>query len=42
MTEYVKGGKRDREEAPKSKSPSKTADVGTSGKRKEANKGKRL
>lgn len=42
LAEYVKEGKRYREESPKGKSPSKTVDVRTSGESNEANKGKRL
>lgn len=37
----MKGGKREREESPKGKSPYKTAKVGTNGKSKETNKDKR-
>lgn len=37
---YVKWAKREREEHPKGKSPSKIAKVWTSGEDKEANKGK--
>lgn len=40
ISEYVKGGKREREEAPKSNSPSKVVDVGTSGEDKGTSKGK--
>lgn len=42
MDDYVKGGKRDREESHKGKSPSKSVDARTSNESKEANKGKRL
>lgn len=42
LNEYIKNGKRDREESPIGKSISKTADVGTSGESNEASKVKRL
>lgn len=40
MYEYVKGGKIERKESPKGKSPSKATDARTSGEDKEASKGK--
>lgn len=41
LFEYMSGGKGEREESPKGKSPSKVVDVETSGKDKEVSKGKR-
>lgn len=40
LFEYVKGIKKEREDSPKSKSPSKVADAGTSGGDRETKKGK--
>lgn len=42
MNEYMKGGGIQREESPKGKSPSKNADVRTSGESKKSNNRKRL
>lgn len=41
LSEYVKGGKRDREESLETKSRTKVSEAGPSGKKRETDKGKR-